>query len=182
MWIDIEEQYDKIYRFCYFKLHNADIAEDITQETFLRFLEYKTYRDMGKPIALLYTMARNLCMDEFRRQEKEAIFKQMGEKDERIITNQHISTDIGTNIFEDQLINQIALQEAMQTLSQEEQELVLLRYVNEVPIRELCEMYEISRFALYRELKKITKKLERSMSDETKVETRVKKVLSSSST
>ena len=36
--IDIEEQYDKIYRYCYFKLKNQHLSEDITQETFLRFL------------------------------------------------------------------------------------------------------------------------------------------------
>lgn len=29
---DLEEQYDKIYRYCYFKLHDADLAEDIRQE------------------------------------------------------------------------------------------------------------------------------------------------------
>ena len=39
MNIDIGEQYDKIYRYCYFKLKNQYLAEDITQETFLRFLE-----------------------------------------------------------------------------------------------------------------------------------------------
>lgn len=32
---NIEKQYDKIYRYCYFKLHNRHTAEDITQETFL---------------------------------------------------------------------------------------------------------------------------------------------------
>lgn len=35
--MDIEEQYDKIYRYCYFKLHDMQLAQDITQETFLRF-------------------------------------------------------------------------------------------------------------------------------------------------
>jgi len=32
---DTEEQYDKIYRYCYFKLHSRELAEDVTQETFL---------------------------------------------------------------------------------------------------------------------------------------------------
>ena len=67
MKVDIAEQYDKIYRYCYFKLHNAHVAEDITQETFLRFLECEGYRDAGKPLAFLYTVARNLCIDEFRK-------------------------------------------------------------------------------------------------------------------
>lgn len=28
MSMDLEEQYDKIYRYCYFKVHQREIAED----------------------------------------------------------------------------------------------------------------------------------------------------------
>ena len=35
--MDIEEQYDKIYHYCYFKIYDKQLAQDITQETFLRF-------------------------------------------------------------------------------------------------------------------------------------------------
>ena len=41
MHTDLDEQYDKIYRYCYMKLRHQQTAEDITQETFLRFLEIK---------------------------------------------------------------------------------------------------------------------------------------------
>ena len=64
--MDIEEQYDKIYRYCYFKLSNQQLAEDITQETFLRFLESNTYYEKGKKLRYLYTIAHNLCVDIYR--------------------------------------------------------------------------------------------------------------------
>lgn len=32
--MDIEEQYDKIYRYCYFKLYDKHTAQDITQKHF----------------------------------------------------------------------------------------------------------------------------------------------------
>ena len=67
MSINIEEQYDKIYRYCYFRVKNQHTAEDITQETFLRFFESSSYKDTGRPLAYLYTIARNLCMEEFRK-------------------------------------------------------------------------------------------------------------------
>ena len=35
----IQKQYEKMYSYCYFKLHNRELAEDITQETFLKYLE-----------------------------------------------------------------------------------------------------------------------------------------------
>lgn len=37
--MDLKEQYDKIYRYCYFKVRRREMAEDITQETFLRVFE-----------------------------------------------------------------------------------------------------------------------------------------------
>ena len=70
--MDLEEQYEKIYRYCYFKIHNREIAEDITQETFLRFFK-SNYVDNGKAMQYLYTIARNMCIDEYRKQKAETL-------------------------------------------------------------------------------------------------------------
>lgn len=148
MNIDIDEQYDKIYRYCYFRLKNQHIAEDITQETFLRFFESSSYKDMGRPLAYLYTIARNLCIEEFRRVPTEELKEEVVQKG-----------------FEDEVVEKQNLRQAMETLNKEEQELLLLRYVNEVAFTDLCKLYGKSRFALYRELSKITDKLERRISD-----------------
>lgn len=150
MSIDIDEQYDKIYRYCYFKLKNQHLAEDITQETFLRFFESNSYKDTGRPLAYLYTVARNLCIDEFRRVHTEEL------KEEILQTG-----------FEDGVVEKENLLQAMEILTKEEQELLLLRYVNEVSLGDLSKMYGKSRFALYREFSKITSKLERRISDGT---------------
>ena len=150
MSIDINEQYDKIYRYCYFKLKNQHLAEDITQETFLRFFESNSYKDAGRPLAYLYTIARNLCIDEFRKVSTEELKEEMVQKG-----------------FEDEVVERQNLQQAMETLTKEEQELLLLRYVNEVAFSDLCKLYGRSRFALHRELSKIIGKLERRISDGT---------------
>ncbi|MDE6219965.1 MAG: RNA polymerase subunit sigma-24, partial [Lachnospiraceae bacterium] len=65
--MDIEEQYDKIYQYCYFRLRSRQAAEDITQETFLRYLEKYQCTAAKKALNCLYTIARNLCVDEYRR-------------------------------------------------------------------------------------------------------------------
>ena len=54
--MDIEEQYDKIYRFCYLRVRHRETAEDITQETFLRYLEHPQYHSLDKTLQLLYTI------------------------------------------------------------------------------------------------------------------------------
>ena len=57
MGLDIDQHYEKIYKYCYFRLHSRDLAEDITQETFLRFFTSDTYRDTGQALQYLYTVA-----------------------------------------------------------------------------------------------------------------------------
>lgn len=144
MSMDLEEQYDKIYRYCYYRLHSVDKAEDITQETFLRFLQCDGYRDTGRPLAFLYTVARNLCIDEMRRTKTEPLPEEWA----------------GEN-GEDALLDSIVLRQALRELTEAERELILLRYVNEVPVSDIAKIYQQSRYAVYRETKKILKKLER---------------------
>ena len=67
--MDLKVQYDRLLRYCYMKTKDKYIAEDIVQEIFLRFWQSHSYEDTGKEMAYLYTIARNLCMDEFRREK-----------------------------------------------------------------------------------------------------------------
>lgn len=69
MSADLEEQYNKIYRYCYMRLGHRQTAEDLTQETFLRFFADRRYQDMGRELAYLYTIARNQCIDYYRKQK-----------------------------------------------------------------------------------------------------------------
>ena len=140
--MDYEAQYDKIYRYCYFKLNNADVAEDITQETFLRFLESNTYTESGKGLNYLYTIARNLCIDEYRRRVTE-----------------ELPEDLPEEGVEERIIESLSMRLALARLTPIERELVLLRFVNEVPVKVICELQECSRFALNRKLKQVLKKL-----------------------
>ena len=63
--MDIEEQYDKIFHYCYYRIRDKNVAEDITQEVFLRFYN-SNYVEQQKEIRYLYTIARystcvNIC-------------------------------------------------------------------------------------------------------------------------
>ena len=88
--LDMEQQYDNIYRYCYFKLRHAQTAEDITQETFLRY--WDRYHPMPNALAIryLYIIAKNLCIDEYRRQNsvplEETILQPSEEEQIRIDT------------------------------------------------------------------------------------------------
>lgn len=157
MVMDLNEQYDKIYRYCFFKLQRQESAEDITQETFLRFLESKSYQDTGKAMHYLYTIARNLCMDEFRRKKTEPLPDETEHK--------NISGE-AKNVMEDALLSKIALREALERLTVEERELLLLRYVNEVPVSVICKLHDASRFVIYRRTASAIKRLREMLGEE----------------
>ena len=41
--MNLEDQYDRIFKYLYFHFRDRHVAEDMTQEAFLRFLESWTY-------------------------------------------------------------------------------------------------------------------------------------------
>lgn len=144
--MDLEDQYDRIYKYLYFHLHDRHAAEDLTQETFFRFLKSRTYRDENRQLQYLYTIARNLCRQHYRDQSITFV------PDEK----ENVRMSEG---FEQSLLLRITLRDALQKLTPEEREFLFLRYVNEVPVPVISGMYKISRFSVYRKLRSILKKV-----------------------
>ncbi len=144
----MEEQYDKIFHYCYYRMRNRQIAEDLTQETFLHFFN-STYVEQNKELHYFYTIARNLCIDESRKRRWQEL------------TSESEVSDGG--VFAENMTEKLFIENIFRKLSEEEKELLVLRYVNEELVSLLCEELQISRFALYRKLNAIKKKLEQWM-------------------
>ncbi len=123
--MDIEELYDKIYRYCYFKLYDTQIAQDITQEAFLRFYRRGLNFDNGRELPYLYTIAKNLCIDEFRKQTVDSIEDFESE---------------ATSDPSEEWIDALVLRSIVSKLPNDEQELLFLRYENELPITSICKI------------------------------------------
>ncbi len=142
--MDISQQYDRIYRFCYFKVGNVETAEDITQETFLKYFETDSYLEKGKKLAFLYTIARNKCIDHHRRNVQ-------------TLPIEDAERTTADNIENTETV--LSVRQAVSTLSPEEQELIMLRYSNELGIGEIALYLNISRFAVTRRLKAVKQRL-----------------------
>ena len=165
--MDLHEQYDGIYRYLYFRLHDRHTAEDLTQETFLRFLASRTYRDENRQMQYLYTIARNLCNQYYR--DRTVTFSLDEARDHPTAEGstgwlsegaaRRMEYTQSADGFELSLLQRIILTEALQELSDEEREMLFLRYINEVPVPVMSGLYKISRFAVYRKLRGILKKL-----------------------
>lgn len=52
--MNLSQQYDKIYRYCFFHTRCQELAEDLTQETFLRYYQHPQYQSTGKELQYLY--------------------------------------------------------------------------------------------------------------------------------
>lgn len=65
---------DDIYRFCFLKVSSRELAQDLTQEVFTRF--WQAVREgtvMRSERALLYTIARNLVIDWYRKKKESSL-------------------------------------------------------------------------------------------------------------
>lgn len=147
--MDYSDQYDKLYRYCYFKTRDAALAEDVTQEAFLRLWERGG--EKGENLAFLYTVARNLMIDEFRRKKPYSL-PEFPEQ-----------TQEGP---EERILRTLAVRRALERLEEGERELLLLRYVNGLPMAALTELLGQSRFVLYRRLLKAREKLKQILKEE----------------
>ncbi|MDE5748785.1 MAG: sigma-70 family RNA polymerase sigma factor [Acetatifactor sp.] len=145
MSMDEKSMYDKIYRYCYYRLGQAQTAEDITQEAFLRLWESRNYREQGKALQYLYTTARHLCIDEYRRCKAQPLTREL---------EGQLEAEPG---LEPEL--RLGLQQALETLEESERELLALRYGSEIPLGELAKMLGMSRFAARRRITAALEKL-----------------------
>lgn len=142
--------YDDIYKYCYWKTKNSTDAQDITQETFLRFIQnFINYVDMGKPKALLYTIARNLCVNWQRKPT--------------YIPLENIENDssfIASNGM-DSIIDKLYLHDAVSLLPSAQQEVLLLRYGQGLQVGEIASVLSVSRFTVMYRLKCAINKLKK---------------------
>lgn len=150
--MDLEEQYDRIYRYCYFKVRHRQLAEDLTQETFLRFFKNIGYRESGQAIRILYTIARNLCIDEFRRPVADSLPEEP-------------EAEQGAAL-EENLVLTVSIKTALERLDEEGRELILLRYVDEIPVGDIARIMNMSRFSVLRRTKKYIHQLKELLGGE----------------
>lgn len=150
--------YDKyvtnIYRFVLLKVSNKQIAEDLTQDIFLKTWQHLVDKKNVKSFqAFIFRVARNIVVDHYRQTNKQALpleYMDNAEDDK-----EDISVDLDTSLDAAKLLQQ------MQQLKPEYQEVLLLRYVEEMSIDEIAEVIEKDknnvRVMIHRALNKLKK-------------------------
>lgn len=146
----------RIYRFVFFKVGTHENAEDLTSDVFLKAWQYLIGTENEKAeiksfSGLLYKIARNSIVDFYR---KNISKNEVGISEEMEIGDKgKWCADLGNKIESERIIK------AIKKLKQEYQEILTLKYVDELDISEIAEITGKGRIAvrvtLHRALKKI---------------------------
>lgn len=120
----VKRYYTDILRYCKRHIIDQNLAEDATQETFYRvFRSLMRYQDKERFRAWLYMIARNICIDENRKQ-KNTIPLEL--------------EDIGEESSEiHQIENSDEIEQLLSVLPEEQREAILLYFEDELTYKEI---------------------------------------------
>ncbi len=132
---------DKVYTSIYVIVKDHEVADDIFQDTFIKVLQKlkeEKYAEEGKFVPWVLRIAHNLCMDHFRKNQKE-----------KIVANDNPEYDILDNIAilethkEDQIIGDkesIDIAKYLELLPDEQREIIVLRHYYDYSFKQIAEM------------------------------------------
>lgn len=147
--------YEQIYKFCYWKTGDRMEAQDLTQETFLRFLDCaQTYSDIENPRAFLYAIARNLCLN-WQKRTRPLSFEEVDCCE--LCTGEDFAEASARNV---------TLSAAVSVLPEQLREILLLRYGQDLKVGEIAEMLGLSRFQVMYRIRSALSQLKRSLGKE----------------
>ncbi len=102
------EYFDLVYKYLYCLTRNADIAEELAQETFYKaILKIHTFKNQSKISSWLCQIARNLWYNDLKKKQKISV--ENDEFFEKIISEYNIENDFINNEEKNELINKIKL-------------------------------------------------------------------------
>lgn len=141
-----------VYAFVLSILRNHDDALDVVQDTYLKIrAAAHLYKPMGKPMAWVFTIARNLSMSKLRSQKQIA--------DARLEEAENDPSFSYITEHEDKLV----LQAAFKILNEQEREIILLHAISGLAHHEIAKNLGIplstALSKYYRGLKKLRKYL-----------------------
>lgn len=144
---------EKIYRFCYFRLgQKKEDAEDVTADVFVKaWRKLDTFTD-GSFQAWLYMIARNSIIDFYRVQKRQVPLSEDFVAEGPSLVDL-VATSIDTK----------RVQDAMKSLTHEQQEVLLMRFTEDMSHREIATILEKTEEAVramqYRAIKELKGKL-----------------------
>lgn len=149
-----EETRAAVYGFALSILKNTSDAEDVLQETYVKiWTASENYKPMGKPMAWILTIAKNLSLSLLRESSKHA---EMPE--ESSIIDQSVS-------FSDLAEDRVVLNAAMNKLSDEERQIIMLYAVTGLKHIEIAKLLDMPLSTVLSKYSRAKKKLKNTLKE-----------------
>ena len=141
----LERYKDRLYSYIYYHIHNADMANDLFQETFVKAittLRQGRYTENGKFYSWLTRIAHNLIIDQFR-----------AERNNNVVSNDSVEADLYNMVpqtegsRESKYLVEQTLEDVcklMNHLPESQKEVVKMRIYQELSFKEISELKGIS--------------------------------------
>ncbi len=150
-WEEIVRQYNRrIYNICYRFTNSASDSEDLTQEVFVKMYRTLNTWDASKGAfsTWITTMTRNLLVDHFRRSKLERVSDSLdtpGTEDEDVqpLSEQLADQGLGPDARLLGRERQEMVQAALQKLSPELRETVILRDLQDMDYKEIAQVLKV---------------------------------------
>lgn len=129
----VHKYYQKILLYCHYHCSDQTYAEDLAQETFVRFFtRLSDYHFRGKTLNYLYTIANNLCNDYWKKIkeipiEKTELAAEKNQQDHQM----------------ENALNKVFMEQAFKQLPDELREVLILHYFQELKLTEISDTLQI---------------------------------------
>lgn len=138
----------KIYSYIYSMVKNAETANDIFQETFMKVVAKMddAYNEQGKWIAWVMRIAHNATIDYIRKQKRYLDVNSWYDEDSSTDYFHSLPDDSLVDADEAMVNNEMnsSLMEHIAKLPEEQRSVVLLRHYYEMPFKEIAELTDVS--------------------------------------
>lgn len=129
----IEIYYAEVYRFLYRRMGNKATAEDVAQDTFIKFIKnLPYYKEKNKLKSFLFTIAINTSNDFFRRHKQETSLLPLD--------------NVGEEITEDETLQKeeaLIVRQAVLSLPDVQRDVIILRFYHELKIKEIASIQKV---------------------------------------
>lgn len=132
----------QIYRFVYLRVGQREEAEDLTHQIFLHaWMRIKSYREEGYPFSTwLYRIARNQVIDHYRTRKVSQRIDE--DREDQFVSGENVTLAVDAKLRLERVIRVI------RTLPGDYQDVIVMRLVDEVPIRDVAKAMQRSEGAV----------------------------------
>ena len=145
-----DEWSQALFRFIYFKSKDKALAQDIVQDTFVKYWDKMETIGPGKDKSYLFTTSKNLLLNFFEHQKVVARHKESSSAQDKS-SSPHF--DLEVSEF------QKRLEQAIDDLPDKQREVFLLHRIDGYKYKEISQMLEVSQKAVEKRMSQALKEL-----------------------